>query len=67
MPLSFDLEFIDVAENYSPIFGTGTSGTLTSLDNVPIGVSAVPLPATGMMLLAGLGGFVVTRRRQASA
>ena len=50
---------------YALQFGaTGTADTLGGLiDNVSI--SAVPLPAAGWMLLAGLGGIAMVRRRAA--
>lgn len=46
-------------------YGVGVATVDSMLDYVPAGVSAVPEPATGAMLLAGLGLLGLVARRRA--
>jgi hypothetical protein len=53
------LIFVDsTAENYS------VNGSKDGFDIGELSITAVPLPATGLMLFAGLGGFAALRRRK---
>lgn len=58
---NFDtIKIVDVTQSH---FGTTTSFDGFDVDSV--GISAVPLPATALMLLMGLGGFAAVRRKKA--
>lgn len=55
-PKKYNLTFLEV-EGYGPNRGTRTGQNLVT-------VSPVPLPAAGLMLLTGLAGLAVARRRR---
>lgn len=61
---------VDLAGPYNAIVVNDNSdlmnGTRDGFDIDAIGVTPVPLPAAGWMLLAGLGGMAALRRRQKS-
>jgi len=46
--------------------GSGSTGEVLGLDNVTL-LSPVPEPASGLLLLAGLGALAVARRRPPTA
>ena len=58
--ISFDLE----GGPFRSVTVYNNSGTEDGFDLDAIGVSPVPLPAAGFMLLAGLGGLAAARRRR---
>jgi hypothetical protein len=41
-----------------------TSGGTVRIDNISVAIAAVPIPAAGFLLLAGLGGLAAMRRRK---
>lgn len=45
----------------------GPKSTIARFDNVELTASPIPLPAGGVLLVAGLGALVVTQRRTAQA
>lgn len=51
---------------WGPI-GSGGTTSFDGYDVDSISVAPVPLPAAGLMLLAGLGGFAALRRRKGAA
>ncbi len=53
-----------LGKNFLIISASGTQDLLTNIDNSSL-VGEVPLPASGLLLLAGLGGIGVASRRKA--
>ncbi|MGJ8610208.1 MAG: VPLPA-CTERM sorting domain-containing protein [Octadecabacter sp.] len=65
---SYDMDTLALSvENISyAIFGTnGSDLGYIGADNLSYSVSAVPLPAGGLLLLSGMGGLAFVRRRKA--
>lgn len=56
------LKLVDVTRRQFP-----GSASYDGFDLAKVNVAAVPLPATGLMLLGGLGGIAMLRRRRKSA
>ena len=62
---SFDqIKLVDVSKSYFASTGTKTTD---GFDVDSVAIAPVPVPAAGMMLLAGLGGFAALRRRRNAA
>lgn len=57
------IRLVDVTESYFE----GMSSSYDGYDVDSVGVAPIPLPATGTLLLAGLGGFAALRRRKTAA
>lgn len=55
-------QFIRLVDATVAQFGTRTT-SFDGFDVDSVSVAAIPLPATGLMLLGGLGGFAAVRRR----
>lgn len=60
-------EYIKLKDVTKALFPTTTSFDGFDVGAIKISVSAVPLPAAGAMLLAGLGGLAALRRRKTLA
>lgn len=56
-----DIEFNNI-DLFGDFYYTAPGGSWRMVDNT--GVAPVPLPATGILLVGGLGGFAVIRRRK---
>lgn len=63
---SFAFDSIKLVDATVAQYGTGTS-SFDGFDVDAVSVAAVPLPAAGVLLLAGLGGFAALRRRKNAA
>jgi len=65
---AFDsLKLVDVTvREFGALTGPGTS-SFDGFDVNAVGVTPIPLPATGLMLLTGLGGLTLARRRRKAA
>lgn len=50
--------------DYTVSYFNGNTSSFDGFDVDSVSISAVPLPATGLMLLAGLGGFAAMRRKK---
>lgn len=61
MPFEY-IKLVDVTKTVFP-----NSSSFDGFDVDAVSVAAVPLPAAGAMLLAGLGGFAALRRRKNAA
>lgn len=57
------IRLVDVTETF---FG-GLSSSFDGYDVDSVGVAPIPLPAAGVLLLAGLGGLAAVRRRKNAA
>lgn len=55
-------QFLRLVDATIAQFGTSTT-SFDGFDVDAVSVAAIPLPATGLMLLGGLGGFAAVRRR----
>lgn len=53
--------------NYTSFAGNTTTNDGFSIDNIAVGLAAVPVPAGLPLLLAGVGAFAVARRKQRKA
>jgi len=53
-----------LVSEFSRLMVVNNSGTPDGFDIDAIGVSAVPLPASALLLIAGLGGLAALRRRR---
>ncbi|MEO1961046.1 MAG: VPLPA-CTERM sorting domain-containing protein, partial [Paracoccus sp. (in: a-proteobacteria)] len=60
-------EYIKLVDATLNEFGRSGTTSFDGFDVDSVSVAPVPLPAAGLMLLAGLGGFGVMRRRQKKA
>ena len=60
----YEIVFDSVGGPFQSILIQDLSGTEDGFDLDAIAVSAVPIPAAGLMLLAGLGGLAAARRRK---
>jgi hypothetical protein len=65
-PHNTDLSWLGSYTDLSRVTFTSTNGGTVRIDNIGVTPSAVPLPATAGMLLAGLGGLALIRRRRAA-
>lgn len=62
---SLPFSYIKLTDITLSLFPASTSFDGFDVDSV--GIAPVPLPAAGLMLLAGLGGFATLRRRKTAA
>lgn len=62
---SLPFSYIRLLDVTSAVFPTSTSFDGYDVDSV--GVAPIPLPAAGVLLLAGLGGLAAVRRRKNAA
>lgn len=59
----FDVGNVGAGTNYLQILREDHGGGTGYIINATADVNAIPLPATGLLLLAGLGALAATRRR----
>ena len=60
---SYEIAYLFSAQGQDLVTATPRTGTSVGQSNM----SPIPLPATGLMLLGGLGGFAALRRKKTAA